>query len=45
MSSKQTPFGDNDPISVMIAQDIIGKDANKTGAREIIGYVTQLRPM
>ena len=39
MSSKQTPFGDNDPISVMIAQDIMGKEVNKTGTREITGYV------
>lgn len=39
MCSPKTPFGDDDPISVMIAQDKIGKEANKTGAREITNYI------
>lgn len=39
MQTSTTPYKDDDPISVMIAEDIIGKEANKTGARDISKYI------
>lgn len=38
---KYTEYGDDDPISVMIAEDVISKDAKTTGARTISRYINQ----
>lgn len=39
MHTDATPYGGNDPISVMIAEDVISKEAEKKGAREVSSYV------
>lgn len=38
---EKTEYGDDDPISVMIANDIIGPDAKTNGARSITRYINQ----
>lgn len=38
---EKTEYGDDDPISVMIANDIIGPDAKTNGARSITRYIKQ----
>lgn len=39
MSSPQTPYGDNDKLSVMIAEDIVGSEAQTSGARSISRFI------
>ena len=39
MHSDETPYGGDDPISVMIAEDVIGPDASTYGARAIASYI------
>lgn len=39
MHTDSTPYGDDDPISVMIAEDVIGKDSQVNGARAINRYI------
>lgn len=39
MHTDDTPYGGDDPISVMIAEDIIGPDASTYGARAIASYI------
>ena len=39
MHTPNTVFADCDPLSVMIAEDVIGKEANQHGAREISSYI------
>lgn len=39
MHTDATPYGGNDPISVMIAEDVISKEAEKKGAREVSSYI------
>lgn len=39
MSVATTPYGDNDELSVMIAEDIIGSEAQTTGARSIARFI------
>lgn len=39
MSTSATPYGDNDELSVMIAEDIIGSEAQTTGARAIARFI------
>ena len=36
-----TEYGDDDPVSVMIAQDVIGPNAKDNGARSITRYINQ----
>ena len=36
-----TEYGDDDPVSVMIAQDVIGPNAKDNGARSITRYIDQ----
>ena len=38
---EKTQYGDDDPISVMIANDIIGPDAKTNGARAITRFINQ----
>lgn len=38
---EKTQYGDDDPISVMIANDIIGPDAKTNGARSITRFINQ----
>lgn len=37
----KTEYGNDDPISVMIANDVIGPDAKTNGARSITRYINQ----
>ena len=39
MSFADTPYGDDDPISVMIAEDLVGSEAKTSGARSITRYI------
>ena len=39
MGTDATPYGNNDPLSVMIAEDLIGAKAKTSGARSIIRYI------
>lgn len=39
MGTDTTPYGNNDPLSVMIAEDLIGAKAKTSGARSIIRYI------
>ena len=39
MYTPNTVYADCDPLSVMIAEDVVGKEANQHGAREISGYI------
>lgn len=39
MYTPNTVYADCDPLSVMIAEDVVGKEANQHGAREIAGYI------
>ena len=39
MSSPQTPYGDNDKLSVMITEDIVGSEAQTSGARSISRFI------
>lgn len=38
---EKTEYGDDDPISVMIANDVIGPDAKTNGARSITRFINQ----
>lgn len=39
--SSKTEYGDDDPISVMIADDVIGTDSSANGARSISRFIDQ----
>src|SRR5699024_8405972 len=39
MSFADTPYGDDDTISVMIAEDLVGSEAKTSGARSITRYI------
>lgn len=41
LMGEYTEYGDDDPVSVMIAQDVIGPNAKDNGARSITRYINQ----
>lgn len=41
LMGEYTEYGDDDPVSVMIAQDVIGPNAKDNGARSITRYIDQ----
>lgn len=41
LMGEYTEYGDDDPFSVMIAQDVIGPNAKDNGARSITRYIDQ----
>lgn len=41
METPNTPYHDDDAVSVMIAEDIIGKEASTTGARGITQFINE----